>query len=318
MPSLTASNPSVLVVGSINSDLVLRTARLPLAGESLIGTEYQRIAGGKGANQAVAAARLGGTATFVGRTGRDSEGEALLDNLRAEGVCTDFVRQCPQTQTGLAIITVDERGQNSIVVVPGANQEVAVEDVEAALRARSYDALMLQLEIPSATVLAACRLAAARGIPVVLDAGPAQIFPLEELQGVHVLTPNETETFVLSGIQPNTLERARGAGEILLRRSRARAVVLKLGERGALLCDSQGVCEYFPARSVDAVDATAAGDAFTSAMMLEYVRTGDLRQAVLIGNAAGALAAMKFGAQPSLPTMRALDEFCRRQTAHVS
>ena len=160
MPSLAASNPSVLVVGSINSDLVLRTARLPLAGESLIGTVYRRIAGGKGANQAVAVARLGGTATFVGRTGMDSEGEALLDNLRAEGVCTDFVRQCPEMQTGLAVITVDGRGQNSIVVVPGANQEVAVEDVEAALRARSYDALMLQLEIPSATVLATCQLAA--------------------------------------------------------------------------------------------------------------------------------------------------------------
>ena len=311
-------SPSVLVVGSINSDLVLRTARLPRVGESLIGAEYRRIAGGKGANQAVAAARLGATVAFVGRTGLDSEGEALRDNLRSEGVRIDFARRCPQAQTGLAVITVDEQGQNSIVVIPGANNEVVAEDVDAALRAGSYDALMLQLEIPAATVLASCRLAAARGGPVVLDAGPAQTFALEQLQGVHVLTPNETETFVLTGIKPDTQEDARAAAGILLRRSGARAVVLKLGDRGALLCDSHGVCEYFPAYRVDAVDATAAGDAFTAAMTVEYVRARDLRQAVMLGNAAGALAAMSLGAQPSLPTAQALAEFCSRQAAHAS
>jgi ribokinase len=217
----------------------------------------------------------------------------------------------------LAVITLDDKGQNSIVVIPGANSQVSEEDVRAAFCAGSYDALMLQLEIPPQTVIAACRLAEAKGVPVVLDAGPAQAFPLEQLRGVHILTPNETETFVLTGIKPDTLHTAQTAAEILLRRSNANVVVLKLGDRGALLCGSDGACEHFPAHPIEAVDTTAAGDAFTAAMTVGYIQTGDLRRAVMLGNAAGALAAMNLGAQPSLPTALNVEEFCIRQGAYA-
>lgn len=309
--------PSVLVVGSVNSDLVLRTARLPLAGESLIGTDYCRVAGGKGANQAVAAARLGATVTFVGKTGTDPEGESLKAGLFTEGVRTDFVTCCSSTKTGLAVITVDDKGQNSIVVIPGANSQVTEEEVRAAFCTGSYDAVMLQFEIPPQIVIAACRLAHAQGVPVVLDAGPAQVFPLEQLQGVHILTPNETETFILTGIKPETRQDAQTAAEILLRRSHAMAVVLKLGDRGSMFCSSDGVSEHLPAYAIEAVDTTAAGDAFTAAMTIKYLQTGNLRRAVMLGNAAGALAAMNVGAQPSLPTALMLEEFDKNQGTYV-
>lgn len=307
---MRTSVPSVLVVGSVNSDLVLRTSRLPCSGESFIGTTYTHVAGGKGANQAVAIARLGAAATLVGKIGIDSEGETLKAQLRAEGVCTDFLSACPSSQTGLAVITVTDRGENSILVIPGANSCVAEDDVRAALRAGSYDVLMLQFEIPPQTVIATCRLAAAQGIPVVIDAGPAQDFPLEQLRHVHILTPNETETYALSGIKPKTLGDAKAAARVILRRSHAGAVVLKLGGRGALLCYLDGVCEHFPAYPIQVVDTTAAGDAFTAAMAFRYLQTGDLRQAVMFGNAAGALATMRLGAQPSLPTAQAIEQFC--------
>jgi ribokinase len=313
----TIATPSVLIVGSINSDLILRAPRLPSPGESLIGADYKRVAGGKGANQAVAVARLGATATLVGKTGTDSEGETLRAQLCTEGVRTDFV-SCCGTPTGLAVITIDSRGQNSIIIVSGANNQVCDEDVQAALSAGTYDALMLQFEIPTQTVIAACRFAKEHGVPIIVDAGPAQAFPLEELQGIDILTPNETELTALTGIDPGTVQDAQRAAEILLRRSHAKAIVLKLGSRGALLYDQNGAYEYFPAYSIEAVDATAAGDAFTAAMTVEYVRSGDLGRAVRLGNAAGALAAMNLGAQPSLPTAIALAEFCERQRTYVS
>ena len=304
-----APGPSILVVGSINSDLVLRTPRLPLLGESLLAKAYSRVAGGKGANQAVAVTRLGARTTFVGRIGTDAEGETLKACLRAEGVCTDFLHTC-SAPTGLAVITIDDKGQNSIVVVPGANNEVTEEDVHAALSADSYDAVLVQFEIPAETVIAVCSHAARRGVPVLIDAGPAQRFPLEKLRGITILTPNETETLSLTGIEPDTRQAAHAAANILLQRSGAHAVVIKLGERGALLYGSDGMCEHYPGYRVSSVDSTASGDAFTAAVTIEYVRTGDLRRAVMVGNAAGALATTRFGAQPSLPTTQALEEFC--------
>ena len=313
----TRTSPSILIVGSVNTDLVIRTPRFPAAGESLVGMDYHRVAGGKGANQSVAVARLGARATFVGKIGRDPEGEMLRSQLRSEGICTDFVLGCESIQTGLAVIEINSQGENSIVMIPGANQYVIERDVEEALQASSYDAVILQLEIPAQTVIAACRLANERNIPVVLDAGPAQEFPLEKLERLDILSPNETETFMLTGIQPVSLEKAEEAAKALLRRSRTKSVVLKLGDRGALLHDREGSCEYFPAYAVDPVDTTAAGDAFTAAMTIRYLETGDLRQAIRFGNAAGALATMTLGAQPSLPNALTVNEFCARQHRHV-
>lgn len=301
--------PRVLVVGSINSDLILRVRRLPGAGESLIASEYQSVPGGKGANQAVAAARLGAVSTFVGKTGTDPTGDALITQLRRDGVRTDFVTRCASAPTGLAMVTIDDEGQNSIIVMPGANDRVSEQDVAAALVHDSYDVLLLQLEIPVEAVIATCRLALENQIFVVLDAGPAQQFPLERLPAIRVLTPNETETLALTGIEPASEKAAQAAAEVLLRRCEADAVVLKLGHRGALLYQRNGTHEHLTGHSIQAVDTTAAGDAFTAAMALGLVQRNDLRQAVALGNAAGALAATKLGAQPSLPTIDALEEF---------
>jgi ribokinase len=209
----------------------------------------------------------------------------------------------------LAIVTIDDAGQNSIIVMPGANDRVSEPDVAAALAQDSYDVLLLQLEIPVETVIAACRLAVENDIPVVLDAGPAQQFPLERLAAIRVLTPNETETLALTGIEPACEKTAQAAAKLLLRRCAAEAVVLKLGHRGALLYQRDGTHEHLATHSIQAIDTTAAGDAFTAAMALGLVETNDLRQAVALGNAAGALAATKLGAQPSLPTINSLEEF---------
>ena len=309
---------SVLVVGSINADLILRTPRLPEPGESLIGSGYTRVAGGKGANQAVAAARLGGQVTFVGKIGRDAEGEFLQQQLDREGIRAEFLSTSPSAPTGLAVIAVDDQARNAIMVVPGANHELTEADIAAALNAASYDALILQLEIPPNSVIAACHLAKAKQIPVILDAGPAQEFPLEELPSIDILTPNETETFALTRIRPDDTPSARRAAYFLLERSRAKAVVLKLGERGSFLFDREGLCVHLPAYRVSAVDTTAAGDAFTAALTLEYVRSGDLLHAMRNGNAAGALAAMHPGTQPSLPTQAALEQFCAQHEVHAA
>lgn len=301
--------PRALVVGSINSDLILRTPRLPKAGESLIGTEYRSVAGGKGANQAVAIARLGCAATLVGRTGVDPAGETLIAQLRADRVRTEFVERSTSTPTGLAVVTIDDAGENSIITIAGANAEVCEQDVEAALMHDSYDVLLLQLEIPATTVIATCRLAVNRNIPVVLDAGPAQQFPLERLPPICVLTPNETETYALTGIDPDSDAAARTAAKALLERCDATAVVLKLGHRGAVLHRRNGTYEHLAGHRIPVIDTTAAGDAFTAAMAIGLIQSGNLREAVVRGNAAGALAVTKVGAQPSLPSLDSLEAF---------
>ena len=296
----------IAVIGSANMDLVIRTHHAPAPGENVFGDGLRMIPGGKGANQAVAVARLGGRARFIGRVGRDSFGEMLLASLRAAGVETGDVAASGDAPTGVALIVIDHEGQNSIVVAPGANRRLMPEDVQALRPAlEKLDAILMQLEIPIETVVHTIRLAREINVPVVLDAGPARAQPPEELFRVAILSPNEAEAGALLGCAIRDLKDAEEAGREMLRRG-AGAVVLKLGSQGALLVTGNE-CLHVPAHPVKVVDTTAAGDAFTAALAVYRAEGLSLAQAVRMANKAGALATTKLGAQPSMPTRAEVD-----------
>ena len=299
---LSFASPRVLVAGSVNMDLSMRLRRSPEAGETVFGDGYAYIPGGKGANQAVGAARLGAAVTFCGRIGSDPAGEQLRDGLKAEGIDVSFLEADGAAPSGLAVIHVEEGGQNRITVLSGANMRVTPGDAAKALE-RDYDALIMQLEIPLETVAEACRMAAAKGIPVILDAGPAMRLPPERLRGsIAVISPNETEARAMTGIPVDGDDGALKAAEKIFEDFCPKAVVLKLGKRGALLY-AGGKGEFVPAfEGIKAVDTTAAGDAFTAALAIGYACGGGLADAVRYANAAGGLCVSKKGAQPAMPT----------------
>lgn len=299
--------PKILVIGSINMDMVARIDHIPLQGESVIGQGYSFNPGGKGANAAVAAARLGGEVSFAGCVGRDDYGVALRKVLTDENVDDRLLKVTDEAPSGYAPILVQANGQNGIIVFPGANMCIREEDVPAMFE-EEFDAVMMQLEIPQHIVLKASEMAAKKGVPVVLDAGPAQPFPVEKVRSMLILSPNETETTALTGLPVDTVEQTRAAAQVLLERSGAQYVVIKMGARGAYVLGA-GVDEMVPSFKIEAVDPTAAGDTFTGAMTLEYLRCGDILKAVRYGCAAGALAATRLGAQPSLPTANEVETF---------
>jgi ribokinase len=299
-------SPSVIVViGSINMDLVTRTPRLPRAGETILGdADLLTIPGGKGANQAVAAARLGGAVHMVGRVGDDAFGRTLLDGLRANCVHTKHVRRTPGVASGTATILVDARGENCIVVAPGANARVSRADVDAAAPLIHRAAVVvLQLEIPLDTVAHAVRLSKRLGVPTILD--PAPVPPggvPDALYDVDVLSPNEHEAAALA----SATVRDPAALAALLSRRGARRVALKLGKRGSLWLEGDGKPLRVPAFAVDVVDTTAAGDAFTGALAVALAEGRPPGDALRFANATGAACCRRLGAQPSLPTRAAV------------
>ena len=299
--------PRILVIGSINMDVVLRAEKFPAPGETVVGTDLSLIPGGKGANQAVALSRLGASASLLGCVGKDPWGEELTEKLEGNGVDTVNVASDESLPTGNATIIVDSEGENRIVLIAGANDALRPGLVDAALDAESScDAILLQLEIPLRTVYHAISAGAARGIPVILDAGPPRAVPLEKLRGVTVLSPNESETEALTGIRPGDLDSAGKAAALLEESTGASEVVLKLGDRGALF-KNNGRYELAEAHQVEVVDTTAAGDSFTAALALELSRGTEIAKAVRRALAAGALAVTRLGAQPSLPTAEEVD-----------
>lgn len=301
----------VTVAGSLNMDLVARAPRIPQPGETIIGRDFRNVPGGKGANQAVAAARLGAEVSMVGRVGGDTFAEPLLENLAADGIDHTYVTRDPEAATGVALIVVDDAGENSIVVASGANARFSPADVEAAEEAlANADVLLLQLESPLETVLRAAELARARGAKVLLNPAPAQALPEELLSLVDALIPNETEAALLTDRAVRSEEEAREAARTLLA-SGVETVIVTLGERGALLAQEGGV-SMVPAFSVEAVDSTAAGDAFVGSFAVALAEGRPLEEAVRWGNAAGALATTKMGAQPSLPTREGLERLLPR------
>ena len=291
----------VLVVGSINLDLVVGTDTLPQPGETVIGGELRRFGGGKGANQALAAARMGADVTLVGRVGNDDFGDSLLDDLRGSGIDITGVTRA-QAATGVALITVDREGMNTIVVALGANGHLGPAEIEAArMRIESSQALLLQLEVPMEATLRATQLGRAAGVTVFLNPSPAQPVPDELLRGLDYLVLNERELHVLTG--------GTGDPRALLDRG-VGSVVLTLGERGARLISSAGVREVAPFR-VNSVDSTAAGDAFLGALAATLPERG-IDGALRAASAAGALATTRWGAQAALPTVEEVDRFLER------
>ena len=298
-------SPRIAVVGSLNMDLVTRTPRIPIPGETIIGHEFFTAPGGKGSNQAVAAARLGGQVTMIGRVGDDDFGKALRQTLMSDGVDCTFVFTDATARTGIASILVDDAGQNSIVVAPGANARLTPADVEVAEEAIARaNVLLLQLEIPLETVIRAAEMARSHGVTVVLNPAPARSDLAALLPLVDVLIPNESETALLTGLPVGAEEEAIIATHNLRKRG-VDVIILTLGARGALLSHAGGV-ERVPAFPVEPVDTTAAGDAFVGGFAVALGEKRSLSEAVRWGNAAGGLAATRLGAQPSLPTRQAV------------
>ena len=300
--------PKVVVVGSFMMDLVIKAERRPQKGETLIGQQFGMFGGGKGNNQAIAAVRLGGDVTMVGRLGMDSFGDTLMDALVEEGVEIRFIVRDAEVGTGVGSPVIDADGDNSIIIVPRANMRLSAADVDRAASAISdSDVLLLQLEVPIAASQRAAEIAKSSGTKVILNPAPARDLPDSFLAQVDILTPNQVEAELLSGVEVSDSEGAERAARILLDRG-VSAVILTLGEGGALLF-KDGLTTSIPAYRVNVVDTTAAGDAFCGALATALARGEALEDAVVFANAAGALAVTVLGAAPSMPTAKQITEF---------
>jgi ribokinase len=295
--------PRVVVIGSSNTDLIIKTDRLPQPGETIIGGEYATAAGGKGANQAVAAARAGGAVTFIARVGRDANGDFALAGFIAAGIDVEHVSRDPMRPSGVALIVVGRTGENIIAVASGANDRLSVADVRRAAGALARARIvLLQLETPMRTVEAAIELAAAAGVRVVLNPAPARRLPRRLLERVYLLTPNQGEAEFLTGIQVSSITSAGKAADALLARG-LQNVVITLGARGALVA-RPGSRQVIRGVRVKAIDATGAGDVFNGALAVALAEGTSLIEAARFGSAAAAISVTRMGAQPSAPTRR--------------
>ncbi|MBE3583967.1 MAG: ribokinase [Limnochordaceae bacterium] len=320
----TAAPPRILVVGSINQDVVVRVQHAPEAGETVLGSSLQRFPGGKGANQAVAAARLGASVTFLGNVGQDAAGDQLVQHLNEEGICTTAIGRCPDAPTGTAWIVVEDNGQNRIIVVPGANHALSPAQVEAAAEWFAWAQIVLiQLEIPLPTVTTALRVAAQHHCRVLLNPAPA---PSGELLAryvhdwwplVDLLVPNEPEALALASAAVPGLESAGVKGEVAaaaatsLLQQGVHQLVITAGEQGALVAD-RSFSTWVPAFPVRVVDTTAAGDAFCGGLAVALTRGESLAAAARYACAVAALSVTRAGAQPSLPTADEVSDFLRQ------
>ena len=281
-------------------DLVVRCSRLPRPGETLLAESSAEICGGKGANQAVAAARAGGDVRMIGRVGDDAFAKRLVTNLEEEGIDCSAVHSASNCASGLAIVAVESSGQNSILVVPGSNARVVQEDVTSAqAMIESSDVLLVQLEVPLETVVAAVDVARHAGVRVILDPAPAVASFPDRLFDVDLICPNETETEALIGTPVATVEDAEAAARQLADRG-CRQVAITLGDRGTMLLDQTGKTDHVAAIPVEAIDTTAAGDAFAGALAVFWAEGCPLLEAVRMANRAGAIAASREGAQPAM------------------
>ncbi len=312
--------PRIVVVGSSNTDLIVRAPAIPRPGQTVLGSDLITAAGGKGANQAVAAARLGAEVTLIARIGVDDFGDRAWAGLRAEGIDTDFIARDPDAASGVALIVVSEDGENAIAVAAGANARLRPADVERAGDAlRAADVVLLQLEIPLDSVAAAARLGRAGGALVILNPAPARSLSAELLRSIDVLTPNETEAATLAAAlasEPGAVGASPEAAARCLRAAGAGAVLVTMGSAGVLL-DAGGGSLRLAARRVEAIDTTGAGDAFNGALAVALARAGGRRtrfddrerevwrdalpDATRFAMRVAAISVSRVGAQPSLP-----------------
>ncbi|MGE5715943.1 MAG: ribokinase [Acidobacteriota bacterium] len=305
-------NNGVVVVGSANMDLVAKVARFPEPGETVLGASFEMFPGGKGANQAVACAKLGGKVEFIARMGKDIYRDTLAATMTRAGVGLGHVFVDSGVPTGTALITVDSRGQNEIVVISGSNMMLTPEDVCGKENVFAPAAItLLQLEIPLETVVRAAEVAQAHGHTIILNPAPARKLPRRLLKLVDILTPNESEAELLTGIPVTGLSSAGRAGKALLATG-VKRVILTMGSRGCLLVTAAST-RAFPARKVKAVDSTAAGDAFNGALAFALAEGRKLEDAVEFAGSVAAFSVTRMGAQRSMPTMRELKAFISRR-----
>ncbi len=294
------SNPSVLVIGGINMDLVMKASRMPKIGESLLAQDFKMVPGGKASNYAVAVIKLGGKAKLIAKVGDDVFGQTLVDNLRKTGVEVNHIRKTSKKSTGVALVVVNKSGDNSILVVGGANFDWLVEEVDSIEDSfQEFGILLLSLEIPPEVVDRVLSVARRHNQIVILDPGPAQRCSESLLSKVNIVTPNETEAEALTGEKVCDLNSALRAATKMLKMG-VETVIMKLGQKGAFLVDKKGE-KHFPGIKVSVVDTTAAGDAFTGALAYCYAQGLPLGRAVQFANHVGALTVTRFGSQPSIP-----------------
>jgi ribokinase len=313
--------PKIVVVGSSNTDMILKLDRIPRPGETILGGEFVMAPGGKGANQAVAAAEAGGSVTLIARVGEDMFGQQALAGFTEHGINVDYLK-FDQAPSGIALIFVAKNGQNSIGVGSGANANLSPADVHSSKPAfASADVVVMQLETPLDTIEAAVEQATAIGALVILNPAPAQKLPPKVLKKISVLTPNETETELLTGISVNDDESCQRAAQVLLEQG-VKTVVITLGSRGAFVATSDSN-ELIAGFEVKPIDTTAAGDTFNGALAVALGEGISLREAVRFANAAAAISVTRIGAQPSVPCRAEIDEFAnephsRLRRLHVS
>lgn len=303
----------ILVISSANLDFVMNMTRVPGAGETLIDSgSYTYVPGGKGANAAVAFARLDGDCVFCTRLGNDQNGKTLKGFYKDCGIDLRFVKQDEKAPTGLAAILVEASGMNRIIVYPGSNALLSKDDVEEAFTCYP-DALFINFEIPSEIVQTACEYAKRQGIPIFVDAGPADnTVRLDLLGPLEVFSPNESETYEFTGIEPSNMENCLRAAMLLHKKTQAKYIIIKLGDRGCFVYDGIHYNLCAPFETV-AVDSTAAGDAFTAALTLEYLRCGDILEACHFANAVGSIVVSKPGASSSIPYVADVRRFLEEQ-----
>ena len=300
------TKPSVLVLGSSNTDLIVKVARIPRPGETILGGEFATAGGGKGANQAVAAARAGGAVTFVARVGRDANGDRAVEGFAAAGIDVKYVIRDPTHPSGVALIFVGRGGENSIAVASGANDRLSPTDVRKARPAfqRAW-VVLLQLETPLKTIAASLELATSAGLRIVLNPAPARPLPGRLLERVYLLTPNESEAELLTGVAVASERAAARAADALLDRG-VHNVAITMGSRGVFVA-GPGVRQMIPGFKVKAIDATGAGDVFNGALVVALAEGRPLLEAARFGCAAAAISVTRLGAQPSAPTRRAIN-----------
>jgi ribokinase len=301
---------TIVVVGSSNTDMIIQLDRIPRPGETILGGEFTVAAGGKGANQAVGAARAGGAVTLVARIGQDMFGEQAVQGFLKDGIKVDYVFKDKASPSGVALIFVAKDGENSIAVASGANGKLSPTDVKKAKAAIQQAALLvMQLETPLETVQAAAELGAAQGVRVILNPAPARPLPDELLRQVSILTPNETEAEMLTGVKVRD-ERSAGKAAAILRAKGVSTVIITLGPRGAFVANQEGT-QLVPGFKVNPVDTTAAGDIFNGALAVALAEQKPIFEAVRFANAAAALSVTRLGAQPSAPRRKEIEKFLK-------
>jgi ribokinase len=301
------SKSSVIVIGSSNTDMVVKTNHLPRPGETILGGSFFMNAGGKGANQAVAAARLGGDVTFFARVGKDIFGEQALTLFKKEGIDTSYIVNDNDLPSGVALITVDDKGENCIAVAPGANDALSADDLrkhEAVLKKSGL--ILIQLEIPLSTVEYAASIAADAGIPIILNPAPARLLPDELLQKITIITPNEKEAEMLTGI-PVIDRPSAEKSALFLSEKGIKTIIITMGSQGALVLHEEKFT-MIPAPKVNAVDSTAAGDVFNGALAVALLENMNLEDAVQFANKSAAISVTRLGAQASAPYRKELKD----------